>query len=279
MISSFDVHNLKKLLRDFYTSVGVRISIFDEEFNPVAEYPETAPKFCTMIRSSKNGEEGCKACDRLHCTLARATMNTQIYRCHAGLLEAVMPLQFSGEVVGYAILAHMMPKEGLDEARDNASNLAMKYGVNKDDALDAVKEIAPHSNEQLKSYVRILDVIASYVFMQNLVTWKNEDISKKIEKYISRNLSKDLSSDDLCTQFHCSRSHLYTISEQAFGMSIMQYVTKKKMDKAMQLLEDGLSVLEVSELVGYNDYNYFCKAFTKVVGVSPAKYRKGIRAN
>lgn len=277
MISSFDVHNLKKLLKDFYTSVGVRISIFDEEYNPVVEYPENAPKFCTMIRNTRNGDEGCHACDRLHCTLAKTTMEPQIYTCHSGLLEVVMPLQFSGEVLGYAILAHMMPTENLQIARENAANLAQKYGIDRNEALKAVSEISSHSHEQLRSYVRILDVLASYVFMQNLVTWKNEDISKKIEKYIARNISKDLTSEDLCLQFHCSRSHLYTIAEKAFGMSIMQYITKVKMNKAMELLEKDNSVAEVAEMVGYNDYNYFCKVFTKAIGISPSKYRKGLR--
>lgn len=277
MISSFDVHNLKKLLKDFYTSVGVRISIFDEEYNPVVEYPENAPKFCTMIRNTRNGDEGCHACDRLHCTLAKTTMEPHIYTCHSGLLEVVMPLQFSGEVLGYAILAHMMPTENLQIARENAANLAQKYGIDRNEALKAVSEISSHSHEQLRSYVRILDVLASYVFMQNLVTWKNEDISKKIEKYIARNISHDLTSEELCTQFHCSRSHLYTIAEKAFGMSIMQYVTKVKMNRAMELLEKDNSVAEVAEMVGFNDYNYFCKVFTKAIGISPSKYRKGLR--
>ena len=35
MIGSFDVENLDKLLKDFYTAVGIRIYVFDENFTLV----------------------------------------------------------------------------------------------------------------------------------------------------------------------------------------------------------------------------------------------------
>ena len=44
MIANFDIENLKAFLKDFYTAVGIRISVFNDEFELVTEYPETAPE-------------------------------------------------------------------------------------------------------------------------------------------------------------------------------------------------------------------------------------------
>ena len=37
MIGAFDKGRLYELLKDFYTVVGIRISVFDDEFHPVTE--------------------------------------------------------------------------------------------------------------------------------------------------------------------------------------------------------------------------------------------------
>lgn len=54
-----------------------------------------------------------------------------------------------------------------------------------------------------------------------------------------------------------------------------EYLTNNRLEHAKKLLTEGkLTVGEVTELVGYNDYFYFSKLFKKYVGVTPSKYRK-----
>ena len=64
MKSNFDILRLKELLKDFYAVIGIRISIFDDEFCRVAEYPENPPAFCATIRKKPSGLEECMKCDR-----------------------------------------------------------------------------------------------------------------------------------------------------------------------------------------------------------------------
>jgi AraC-like DNA-binding protein len=274
MISYFDSQNLDRLLKDFYLAVGIRISIFDDEFNLVCEYPKEAPEFCKLIRSSEEGREGCKNCDKEACTRAKKMRKPHIYTCHAGITEAITPIQIGGGVLGYAILAHMLPEENYDSAVENACALAVGYGVMLGDSKMAIKGIAKKSKEQINAAVSILDAIASYVYIQNLAKWKNEDISKNIDKYIKENLDKQISSDDICKQFNCSRTALYNISMQSFGKGIMQYINYCRIEKAKALLAEGKSITETSEECGFSEYNYFCKVFRKYVGLSPRTYVK-----
>lgn len=273
MIGSFDVHNLRKLLKDFYTAIGIRISIFNDEFGMVTEYPEEAPEFCTLIRRTEEGRKGCKDCDRAACERAKLLRKPHIYTCHAGITEAITPIQLSGGVLGYAILAHMMPEENAEKSVREASILAERYGVERKESLAALKKIGTKTTEQINAAVKILDVLASYVYISNLVQWKNEDVSVNIEKYIRRHLSEPITNESVCKQFHCSRSYLYHVSKKTFGMGVMQYVTYCRIEKAKELLRSGKSIGETAELAGFSDYNYFCKAFRKHVGQSPAKFR------
>lgn len=276
MISSFDIQNLDKLLKDFYTVVGIRISIFDDRFNPVTEYPKTAPSFCNNIRSTEAGLKGCRECDKAACQRAKKLREPHIYTCHAGITEAITPIQIGGGVLGYAILAHMLPSEDYDNAVANACSLAEKYGVPKAKSLPAVSGITRRSAEEINSAVHILDATASYLYMKNLVQWRNDDVSLNLEQFIKSNLGERLNSEVICKRFNCSRSSLYQISMKAFGMGIMNYISFCRIERAKEMLLAGESIAQTAESCGFGEYNYFCKVFKKSTGLSPTEFRKGV---
>ncbi len=275
MIGSFDIQKLQEVLKDFYTAVGIRISIFDDEFNAVTEYPEEAPRFCRNIRSVRAGREACRACDRAACLRARTLREAHIYTCHAGLTEAITPIQLDGGVIGYAILAHMMPAEEYERARENACRLAARYGAAREDSLAALDEIAPRTAAQIHAAARVLDALSAYVQMRNFAHRGSGALARDIEKFVSENLSGKLSADLLCRRFHCSRSSLHQIARRAFGMGIMEYVASRRIERAKQCLRAGMSIAEAAAASGYEDYSYFCRAFRRAVGCSPGEYRAG----
>ena len=276
MIGWFDVENLDKLLKDFYTAVGIRISVFDENFNLVTEYPKEAPLFCSLVRESEAGREGCRACDEAACRRAKKLREPHLYRCHAGLQEAITPIVSEGGIVGYAILAHIMPEENYAQAVNEACALAAKYGADAKACFDAVTQIRPRSEKQIHACVHLLDAVATYVYSKNLAAWKKEDISRQIDLYMRQNLDKDLGSDALCRKFLVSRTKLYQIAAKSFGLGISQYAAHLRIEEAKRLLLSGASIAETAEKTGFSDYNYFCKAFKRAVGRSPAKFRAGV---
>ncbi len=273
MISTFDILNLNKLLKDFYTVVGIRISIFDDNFNLVTEYPQTAPAFCNNIRKTEEGIKGCRECDIAACRRAKKLREPHIYTCHAGITEAITPIQIGGGILGYAILAQMLPEEGYEEAVANACTLAEKYGVPKGKNLSAISGISKRSTEEINSAVHLLDAIASYVYISNLVQWRNDDISASIESFIKSNLREKLNSDIICKRFNCSRSSLYQLSMKAFGMGIMKYISFCRIERAKEMLLAGEAISRTAENCGFGEYNYFCKVFKSSTGYSPSEYR------
>lgn len=273
MISTFDIQSLDKFLKDFYTVVGIRISIFDDNFKLVTEYPKDAPQFCKNIRDTKEGLAACHECDKAACQTAKRLRRPHIYTCHAGICEAITPIQIGGGVLGYAILAHMLPAEGYEEAAYTACTLAERYGVNRDESSLAVLSITKRSIEEINSAVHILDAIASYLYMKNLVQWRNDDISANIERFIKSNLGEQLSSNVICKRFNCSRSSLYKLSMNSFGMGIMKFISFCRIERAKEVLLSGATIAQTAESCGFGEYNYFCKVFKKSTGFSPSEFR------
>lgn len=274
MIGAFDKGRLYELLKDFYTVVGIRISIFDDEFHPVTEYPEEPPELCRMIRSTEDGAKACAGCDRDACLRARKLGAAHTYICHAGLTEAITPLNPGGGVIGYAIFAHMMPEEDRSAAIDEVVRRCVPHYGTEEKIRRAAENIKAQSTERILSAAKLLNAIAAYLIISGLAVWRNEDFSRQIDRYIDENMAGDLDTDTLCGRFYVSRTKLHTVSVRAFGMSIAQYIAHKRIEKACKMLrESDSTITDIAAAVGVPDYNYFCKFFRKHVGISPGAYR------
>ena len=274
MITTFDIDSLNKFCENFYTAIGIRISVFDNEFNLITEYPKNAPEYCTLIRRSTAGAQGCRNCDIKAFKEAKRRRGLYIYTCHAGLTEAVTPIKFNDSILGYVILAHMLPKENLDSSLEAALKKALHYGLSEIEALSTLKKISTKSLEKINASAQILDAIASYLHISNWIRWNDEDLAVRISQYIESNLDKNLTSDTLCKVFFISRTKLHSIAINNYDLSISKYILAKRISKAKQLLEQNIAVEKVAELTGFANASYFGKVFKKETTFSPNKYKQ-----
>ena len=274
MPSSFDITSINKFLQSFYKAVGIRISVFDNEFNLVTEYPLNLPEYCSLIRSNTRGANGCRKCDISALETAKKRDSAHVYVCHAGLTEAVAPIKYDGIVMGYVILAHMLPQEDYLNNLENAIVKAKGYGLPEKEVLNALKNIQAHSTDKIQACVQLLNAVAVYLHVANYVKWKNEDLAIKILQYVDQNLNAELDSDSLCKTFFISRTKLYQLSVSAYGKSISKLILFKRIERAKELLKNGRTVSQTATDVGFYNSNYFSKVFKKEVGVSPVEYKK-----
>ncbi len=53
----------------------------------------------------------------------------------------------------------------------------------------------------------------------------------------------------------------------------MSYISRVRMEKAIQYMEQGISLTDIAERVGYDDYSYFNRVFRKITGKGPREYK------
>ena len=95
----------------------------------------------------------------------------------------------------------------------------------------------------------------------------------KIIKYLNENYEKDVSLKKLSGLFHLNSSYVSFLIKNETGLTYSQYLTELRIGKAKELLTTtDLSLAEISEAVGFNDYFYFIKKFKREVGVTPGKF-------
>ncbi|MEY8351754.1 response regulator [Lachnospiraceae bacterium 54-53] len=110
----------------------------------------------------------------------------------------------------------------------------------------------------------------------NAETEKSTEIIYGAKRYVKSNLSLSLSVSQIAEHLHISTSHLSKLFKKETGMGCNEYITKKRIEKACDLLKTtSLPTGMIGEKVGYTDVNYFSAAFKRQMGVSPRKYREG----
>lgn len=94
-------------------------------------------------------------------------------------------------------------------------------------------------------------------------------------KYMEENLGKSISLHDLSVYTGYSIPYLSMVFKNNTGHSPLTYFNMLKIKKACQLLETtNMKINQICCIVGISNSFYFSRLFTKIVGVSPKKYRE-----
>lgn len=151
------------------------------------------------------------------------------------------------------------------------------------------------SDEMLEGLTK-LENILSYenidVFREELTEWivglheklhTDEDSlsNKKLKmavEYIEANYAKDLNMAVVSNYISMNYSMLSYLFKQYTGTNFVNYLKDIRMREAKKLLaETDLKIIEVSNMVGYENEKHFMKIFKSECGVSPSEYRKNMQ--
>ncbi len=97
-------------------------------------------------------------------------------------------------------------------------------------------------------------------------------VSERMRDYIYEYYRESIQLDDLMKITGLSRFHLIKVFKERFGLAPNQYLNNLRIEKAKELLIQGLKATEVAFSVGYFDQSHFIRHFKKVVGVTPSAY-------
>ncbi|WP_246469667.1 helix-turn-helix transcriptional regulator [Cohnella nanjingensis] len=96
-------------------------------------------------------------------------------------------------------------------------------------------------------------------------------------RWLHAQLDRPVSIAQMAQELGYHRTHLSKLFRRHHGMSPIRYLQKLRMERAVVLLQEALTVEEVAASVGYADPLYFSKSFKKWMGGTPSDYRKGLR--
>ena len=255
----------KQILDDFYTVLHVSMGIFDMHFNLLYTSGET-PDYCAKVRSTSHGVTSCACSDTQ--LLKRCAEKKQLvyHTCHAGLIDAAMPIFKKGLIVGYVTIGRLRTDTPFDKIYEKLNWL----NSSKTEMQTAYGKLSTLSNAQLKS---LSDLLSTIVF-ENAIDLETFDFQSGVVAYINDNLHSSLSVKDICSVMHMSKNVLYKNFTNAFGCTVNEFIILKRIEKAEELImQTKENLYDIAEQVGLSNYTYFCRVFKKYTGYTPTKYR------
>ena len=131
--------------------------------------------------------------------------------------------------------------------------------------------------EQLYSFFRIFAILreskGSSPDPKGNLPW---DLSKIID-YINQHIHEEITVAEIARSFYISQSTLERRFKQALHVTPLEFIRRKKILLAAQMLQAGGSVLNVGTDLGYNDISYFIELFKRYFNCTPHEYKQAVR--
>ena len=130
----------------------------------------------------------------------------------------------------------------------------------------------------------LLHILREYDYVTDSNSFSFQKIST-IEKikdaisYIDNNLEKKITLKDIADIAYMSQSHFSALFKKFNGVSPWDYITIKRVEKAITLLKTtNLSKLEIASQCGFSSHSNFYKMFSQITGKTPSEYSKLLNA-
>ena len=99
-------------------------------------------------------------------------------------------------------------------------------------------------------------------------------IIKNIYKVVLEYMDNQVSIKLIAEQLFFNQSYLSTLYKEKTGISLVEYITMVKMERAKILFQNSeIKNYEVADKLGYKDVEYFSKVFKKYTGITPSEFK------
>ena len=161
-----------------------------------------------------------------------------------------------------------------------AARSAIRGGMNAEEAL-STSDLLIRNCEALQDVQSILRLqINMLLTYTEQVEHLREGIQPTplaiaVAAWTQRHLSEPIDTEKLAKELHYSRPHLSRKFREETGMTLTNFMLKKKSEEASRLLAyTDKSFIAVSDYLGFSSQSHFARVFKKYMGMTPSEYRR-----
>jgi AraC-like DNA-binding protein/mannose-6-phosphate isomerase-like protein (cupin superfamily) len=100
------------------------------------------------------------------------------------------------------------------------------------------------------------------------------ELLDQILAYVEKNYSSKITLADTARYFYVSEGTITQTFRKKMGTSFCRCVTQRRLIAAKSMIQDGISLENIAEQIGFLDYSTFYRAFRQEYGISPRQFKK-----
>ncbi|OGV36489.1 MAG: hypothetical protein A2020_12725 [Lentisphaerae bacterium GWF2_45_14] len=260
-IKNTEFDNIMTLL---YRVFDIRITLFDLQEHEIPHFHiKEMSGYCKERRKNCQFNEECIKCDTSNLVIAKAKKNVHIYSCHDGLLEGIVPLYNKNNTYLGAIVFGQLRESGKSAPGNISARLKKFYAA-----------LPRFTKKQLRDIGDLIKYLSEYIIENELIKYQNKPWAGKIAVYISNHLNEKITLEKLGRIIDRSATFISHHFEEEFGVSPKQYILRKKMEAAMDMLKRGESVYNTANSLAFYDEFHFSKSFKAYWGNPPKQFKQ-----
>ncbi|NQX60868.1 helix-turn-helix domain-containing protein [Paenibacillus qinlingensis] len=143
---------------------------------------------------------------------------------------------------------------------------------------DPIKEVFSYPTAQ-GMYTKTKELYETLTRSFNLERSDHSSLRlQEIVRIVHDNLGdSNLGVAQIAERIQMTPQYLSTFFKKNQGQNLLDYITQKRVQQAKQLMENReLTIVQIAQKVGYNNDVVFIRAFKKIEGVTPGKYRESM---
>lgn len=252
------------------TKLHISVLFFNNYGNKKCTLPHEqtihASPICNKFKEyGKHGFRRCFACRNLAIKKAMTDKKPFGGLCINGIYEYLHPVIINGDVACIIFIGNIINSfdniSAIDKKTGNLSDTAeQNFGYDK----------CSLAGELLEAYIRLL--IEKYPLATD-----DDSLIDNIKNYIISNLEFDINISDVAEIFHYNKQYLGRLFKKNAKQSINEFICTQRIARAEHLLKTTkFSVIDISNMSGFNNVTYFNRLFKATYGVTPTEYRKKV---
>lgn len=130
------------------------------------------------------------------------------------------------------------------------------------------------NNEEIEQ-IMIEFVLTSVKLISDFRKQTSPDIIYHCTKILNEQFNKDISLQEMANITGVTPPYLSRLFKKELGVNYIHYINQLRIEKAKELLNSPhFKIMDIANIVGYGNVNYFSRTFKKITGLSPQDYRE-----
>ncbi|MEZ9761677.1 helix-turn-helix domain-containing protein [Vibrio splendidus] len=192
---------------------------------------------------------------------------------------SVLSMLFGRRQLGLSLVSKRKGEESFYDIQKHSIQTRSGFAI--DNILEALSSLARESNKQPMDELLLQALLQYSKTMLEAPVEKShsrvQDVYQGICIYIQENFHRQITRDSIASRFSISSNHLSRMFRQQGHMTLAEYITRVRIDRAKFMLKKyNFKLNEVALRCGFKDVNYFCRVFKNRTGRTPTEYRGSI---